>query len=291
MIDMSLWQALAKERIHDRPDAPGRLKGKIAVVTGGAQGLGLGIAQILYREGASVMLADLNEKGALAAAQELGDRADAMRADVTKEEDVAALVQQTVERFGGIDLFVSNAGIVRSGPLDKLEKEDFDLVTSVNYTAFFLCAKYASIIMTAQHEADPAWTGDIVTINSKSGLIGSSRNFAYAGSKFGAVGLVQSFAMELYPRRIKVNAVCPGEYLEGPLWSDPEKGLFRQYFLAGKVPGAKSVEEVKYFYEHRTPMGRGCLPEDVACALLYVVEQQYETGQAIPVTGGQIMLA
>ena len=97
--------------------------------------------------------------------------------------------------------------------------------------------------------------------------------------------------MELYPRRIKVNAVCPGDYLEGPLWSDPEKGLFRQYFLAGKVPGAKSVDEVKYYYEHRTPMGRGCLPEDVACAILYVVEQQYETGQAIPVTGGQIMLA
>ena len=150
------------------------------------------------------MLADLNEQGALAAAQALGERADAVHADVTKEEDVAALVQKTVERFGGIDLFVSNAGIVRSGPLDKLEKEDFDLVTSVNYSAFFICAKYASVIMTAQHEADPAWSGDIVTINSKSGLIGSSRNFAYAGSKFGAIGLVQSFAMELIPGESKL---------------------------------------------------------------------------------------
>ena len=92
------------------------------------------------------------------------------------------------------------------------------------------------------------------------------------------------------PYNIKVNAVCPGNYLDGPLWSDPEKGLFVQYLNAGKVPGAKTVEDVRKFYMSKVPLNRGCLPVDVARAIMYCVEQKYETGQAIPVTGGQIML-
>lgn len=89
---------------------------------------------------------------------------------------------------------------------------------------------------------------------------------------------------------IKVNAVCPGNFLDGPLWSDPERGLFVQYLRTGKVPGATTVAEVRAAYEAKVPMGRGCLPADVAKAVLYVVDQQYETGQAVPVTGGQNML-
>lgn len=290
MLEMSAWQAAARLRIHDRPDAPGRMRGKIAVITGAAQGLGLGIAQALHREGAAVVLVDRNESLAQAEAQRLGARALAVGADVTREEDVAALMGKAVERFGGIDLLVNNAGIVRSGALTALEKEDFERVTAVNYTAFYLCARYAAAVMQAQHAADPDWWGDIVEINSKSGLVGSSRNFAYAGSKFGGIGLVQSFALELCADHIKVNAVCPGNYLEGPLWSDPENGLFVQYLKAGKVPGARDVQDVRRYYEAKVPMGRGCLPEDVARAVLYAVEQRYETGQAIPVTGGQVML-
>ncbi len=291
MIDMSRCQETAKANIHRRPSAPGRMTGKTAVVTGAAQGFGLGIARALYREGAAVLLADLNKEEAARQAALLGERAFSFRADVSQEEDVAALVQEAVQQLGGIDLFVSNAGIVRSGPVSRLETEDFMRVAEVNYKGFFLCAKYASAVMRAQHEADPAWTGDIVAINSKSGLQGSSRNCAYAGSKFGVIGLTQSLALELWADRIKVNAVCPGNYLDGPLWSDPENGLFRQYLLAGKVPGAQTVEDVRRYYEARVPMGRGCLPEDVARAVFYAVEQQYETGQAIPVTGGQVMLS
>jgi len=103
--------------------------------------------------------------------------------------------------------------------------------------------------------------------------------------------LVQSFAKELVEYNIKVNAVCPGNFFDGPLWSDPEKGLFVQYLKTGKVPGAKTVEEVKAFYESKVPMGRGCTGPDVIRAILYLVEQLYETGQALPVTGGQIMLS
>ena len=163
-------------------------------------------------------------------------------------------------------------------------------MTRVNYTGFFLCARAAARPMRAAHRANPAYTADIVQVNSKSGLEGSNRNFAYAGGKFGGIGLVQSFAKELVADGIKVNAVCPGNYYEGPLWSDPERGLFVQYLEAGKVPGAETVDDVYKHYVAQVPMRRGCSPLDVSRAILYCVEQAYETGQAIPVTGGQIML-
>lgn len=290
MVNMSRWQQLAMENIHRRTAAPGRMSGKIVIVTGAAQGLGQGIAEEMHREGASVVIADLNGALAEKTTRSLGARAVSMQVDVTDEASVARMVQGTVETFGGLDILINNAGIVRPGSLEQLEKADFDLVTQVNYAAYYLCTRYAASIMKAQHEADSEWSGDIIEINSKSGLEGSNRNFAYSGSKFGGIGLTQSFALELCPYRIKVNAVCPGNFLDGPLWSDPEKGLFVQYLHAGKVPGATSVEDVKRYYEAKVPMNRGCYPIDVARAIFYAVEQQYETGQAIPVTGGQVML-
>ncbi len=289
-VDMSKWMQIAKENIHNRPAADGRLAGKITVVTGAAQGFGKGIAEELYKQGATIVIADMNLPLAEAVAAEMGARACAIAVNVSDEESVASLVAQTVEKFGGLDIMVSNAGVLRSGPLASFEKKDFDFVTNINYTGLYLCCKYAAIIMQAQHEADPEAYFDIISISSKSGLEGSNKNFAYAGSKFGGIGLVQSFALELTAYNIKVNAVCPGNFLDGPLWSDPERGLFVQYLQAGKVPGAKTVEDVRRFYEAKVPMNRGCLPKDVARAVMYCVEQEYETGQAIPVTGGQVML-
>lgn len=290
MIDMSKWQQIAKEQIHNRPATQGRLAGKIAIVTGAAQGFGKGIAEEMYAAGAIVGIADMNLPGAEAVAKELGDNAFAIEVNVTSEESVAKMVQTTVEKYGGLDILVSNAGVAKAGNLMELEQKTFDFVTSINYTGYFLCAKYAAAIMEAQHEADPEAYFDIITINSKSGLEGSKNNYAYAGSKFGGIGLTQSFALELCPYNIKVNAICPGNYLDGPLWSDPERGLFVQYLHAGKVPGAKTVEDVRKYYMSKVPMNRGCFPKDVARAIFYCVEQQYETGQAIPVTGGQVML-
>ncbi len=272
-----------------------RLEGKIAIVTGAAQGFGRGIAAELAAQGAFVVLADLNGNAASVAADELNarygaGRALALAADVGSEPSVAAMIEETLLAFGGLDLMVSNAGILRAGGLEDLSLEDFELVTHVNYTAFFLCSKYASTPMKTASRVDPGHFSDIIQVNSKSGLQGSNRNFAYAGGKFGGIGLVQSFALELAPHRIKVNAVCPGNYLEGPLWSDPDYGLFVQYLRAGKVPGARTVQDVRDASEAKVPLGRGCLPADVARAIFYLVEQEYETGQALPVTGGQVML-
>ena len=187
-------------------------------------------------------------------------------------------------------MLVSNAGIARSGNIEQTTKQSLEFHTLVNYTGFFLCSKYASRIMKIQYKYAPDEYFDIVQVNSKSGLEGSNKNFAYAGSKFGGIGLVQSFALELVEFNIKVNAVCPGNFLDGPLWSDPEKGLFVQYLNSGKVPGAKTVDDVRKAYEAKVPMNRGCFPHDVAVAIMYCMEQKYETGQAIPVTGGQVML-
>ena len=198
---------------------------------------------------------------------------------------------EAVRRYGGLDILVSNAGVLRAGAVTSQPLAEFDLVTRVNYRGYFLAVRFAAPVMARQHAANPAWWGDIVEINSKSGLQGSSRNSAYAGSKFGGVGLTQSFALELIADGIKVNAICPGNFFAGPLWSDPDNGLFVQYLRQGKVPGATSVEEVRRFYETKVPMGRGCTPADVLEALFYVVAQQYETGQALPVTGGQVMLS
>ena len=267
-----------------------RLAGKVAVVTGGAQGFGKGIAEAMAAEGAYVAIVDMNLDGAKATAAQFGDLGHAVYANVSDEASVSDMVDSVVAYFGGIDLFVSNAGIAKAGSLEVMTKQVFELVTAVNYTGYFLCAKYASAVMKLQHKYAPNYMMDIVEINSKSGLAGSNKNFAYAGSKFGGIGLTQSFAMELAEYNIKVNAICPGNYLNGPLWSDPEKGLFVQYLNAGKVPGAKTVEDVRRFYESKVPLNRGCEPIDVARAIFYIAEQSYETGQAIPVTGGQEML-
>ncbi len=290
-------EGLGTFSVHDLPEtaAKGRLAGKVVLVTGAAQGFGKEIADLLTKEGAYTLYADLDGDGAESAAcainEALGARvALGVRADVSKEEEVAQMFRTAALTFGGVDVFIPNAGIARAGSLEEMTLEAFEQMTRVNYTGYFLGVKYAAQIMKLQHRFHPTAFYDIIQINSKSGLEGSNKNFAYAGSKAGGIGLTKSFAMELCPYNIKVNAVCPGNYLDGPLWSHPEKGLLLQFLRAGKVPGAETVEDVRKAYESKVPMQRGCTPLDVVRAVLYCIEQTYETGQALPVTGGQVML-
>jgi NAD(P)-dependent dehydrogenase (short-subunit alcohol dehydrogenase family)/rhamnose utilization protein RhaD (predicted bifunctional aldolase and dehydrogenase) len=307
-------RAVAKSASSSR-----RMEGKVAVITGAAQGFGRGIAEGLFREGANVVIADVNETAgraledalnasgpaagpaagaaagpgpatAAAPAQAGLNRALFVAADVSSFASLQGLARQCVQAFGGVDLLVSNAGILRAGSLEEMSAETFELMTKVNYIGYFLCVKALSPLMKLQHRFGPARMADIIQINSKSGLEGSNKNSAYAGGKFGGIGLTQSFALELVEHGVKVNSICPGNFFEGPLWADPEKGLFVQYLRAGKVPGAKHLDDVRRFYESRVPMGRGCRVEDVLKAILYLVDQEYETGQALPVTGGQVML-
>lgn len=271
------------------------VQNRISVVTGGAQGFGEAIVRGLVAHGALVFVADMNVAGADRLAAELNRGAGRTVAfgigvNVTEEDSVKGMIETVVRTAGGLDLFISNAGVLKAGSVKEMTLKDFRFVTDVNYIGFFLCTKHAAPVMERMNRAAGCYPTDIISISSKSALEGSNKNGAYAGSKFGVVGLVQSFAKELVTDNIKVNTICPGNFFDGPLWSDPDRGLFVQYLDTGKVPGAKTVADVRRFYEGQVPMKRGCSGDDVMKAILYTIEQKYETGQAVPVTGGQVML-
>ena len=289
------WEVENYRRSVMAGSAPGRAENKTIIVTGAAQGFGEGIARCLLQEGANIVVADMNETVGISTVEHFNSLAKSNRAifvktNVSEVISLENLIHQTICNFGAIDSFISNAGVLRAGGLKDMTPEDFDFVTKINYNAYFYCAKVVSRVMKLQTKYSQEYFADIIQINSKSGLRGSKANFAYAGGKFGGIGLTQSFALELAPFRIKVNSICPGNFYDGPLWSDPDHGLFIQYLNAGKVPGAKTIDEVKEFYLAQVPLRKGCSPEDVTKGALYLMEQCGETGQALPITGGQVML-
>ena len=259
-----------------------RLEGKAAIVTGAAQGLGEGIARRLAVEGCDVLLTDVNaakvEAAAAAIAADTGRKAVGVRADVTSEADNAAVVARAVAEFGKLDIFVANAGILKAGDITEFSPDDWRKVIDVNLVGYFLGAQAAARQMVAQK------SGVIVQINSKSGKKGSFRNSAYAASKFGGIGLTQSIALDLAPHGVRVNAVCPGNLLDGTLWQD---SLFDQY---AKTQGL-TREEVRAKYEGQVPLGRGATYEDISNVVVFLCSEDasYMTGQAINVTGGQEM--
>jgi sorbitol-6-phosphate 2-dehydrogenase len=258
------------------------LQDRVALVTGGAQGLGEALCLRLAREGAHVVVADLNLEGAERVAAQIAAQTDrralAVKVDVTDEAQVAAMVARAVGEFGRLDVLVSNAGILIAGAVDEIEADKWRKVVEVNLFGYFLCAKHAARAMKAQR------SGVIIQINSKSGKRGSYKNSAYAASKFGGIGLTQSLALELAEYNVRVNAVCPGNLLDSPLWVD---SLYRQYAKKWGI----SEEEVRQKYVEQVPLKRGCTYEDVCNVVVFLASDgaSYMTGQAINVTGGQEM--
>jgi sorbitol-6-phosphate 2-dehydrogenase len=258
------------------------LKDKIALVTGGAQGLGAAIALRLAQEGCDVAIADINEESSTTTAAQIaletGRRTIAMKIDVTDEAQVSAGVDRTVEELGRLDICVSNAGILISEEITEFPPEKWKAVIMVNLFGYFLVSKHAARVMKAQR------SGSIIQINSKSGKKGSYKNSAYAASKFGGIGHTQSIALELAEFGVRVNAICPGNLLDSPLWVD---SLYKQYAKKWGI----TEEEVRQRYIDQVPMKRGCTYEDVCNVVVFLASDQssYMTGQAINVTGGQEM--
>lgn len=260
-----------------------RLEGRVAIVTGAAQGLGEAIAHRLAEEGCKgITVADMNADKAQSVAEairsEHGCGAIHTHTDVTDEQQAAAMVGATREAFGSVDILVSNAGILIAKDILEFPVGQWRKVMDVNLVGYFVCAQAAARVMVEQK------SGCIVQINSKSGKKGSFRNSAYAASKFGGIGLTQSIALDLAPHGVRVNAVCPGNLLDGTLWQD---SLYEQY---AKTQGL-TVEEVRRKYESQVPLGRGCSYKDVSDVVAFLCsdEASYMTGQAINVTGGQEM--
>lgn len=259
-----------------------RFKDRVVLVTGGAQGLGEAIGERFAREGATVILTDINEDGVKATAARIGSehgvRSLGIRMDVTDDFEVHSSMEMVERDFGRLDVMVSNAGILKAYHLVEFPVSEWRQVIEVNLVGYMICAKHACQIMQKQK------SGAIIQINSKSGKKGSFGNSAYAASKFGGIGLTQSLALEMAPYGVRVNAVCPGNLLDGTLW---QQSLFEQYARTQNL----TVEQVKQKYMDQVPLGRGCGYEDVTNVVAFLASDEagYMTGQAINVTGGQEM--
>jgi sorbitol-6-phosphate 2-dehydrogenase len=254
-----------------------RLEGQVAVITGGAQGLGEALAHRLSDEGCKVVVCDINFEAAKEVAESLTDGI-AVAVDVCDEAQVANVFKVTLETYGQVDIVVSNAAILIADAVVDFDLNKWQKMLDVNLTGYFLTAKHACLAML------PNKKGSIVQINSKSGKKGSFKNSAYAATKFGGIGFTQSLALEMAEEGIRVNAILPGNMLDSPLWVN---SLYKQY---AKNQGI-TEEEVRQKYIDQVPMKRGCTYEDVANVMVFLASDQssYMTGQAINVTGGQEM--
>jgi len=246
----------------------GRLDGKVALVTGGAQGIGRAIALLLAREGARVAISDINLEKARETCREieaLGKEALAVGGSVADARAAEAMVEKTVEAFGGLDILVNNAGITRDGVLLRMKEEDWDLVFSVNLKGAFHCTKAALRPFLKQKG------GKVVNIASVTGQMGNAGQANYAASKAGVIGFTKSIAREYANRNIQVNAVAPG---------------FIDTAMSQAIP-----QRDREFLIKQIPMERLGTPEDVAEAVLFLCSPaaNYVTGQVLNVNGGMYM--
>ncbi|KZE26100.1 3-oxoacyl-[acyl-carrier-protein] reductase [Crenobacter luteus] len=242
-----------------------RLKGKVAIITGAASGIGLATAEKFVAEGAIVAVCDINPdavEAAVAALRAAGGEAAGYRVDVTDKAQIADMVGDVKARYGRIDVLVNNAGIVMDAQLAKMTDEQFDKVIDINLKGVYNCARAVVDTMIAQG------SGVILNASSVVGVYGNFGQTNYAASKFGVIGFVKTWAKELGKKGIRANAVCPGFVATPILRSMPEKVI-------------QAMEE-------RVPMRRMAQPEEIANVYAFLAsdEASYINGAAIEVTGG-----
>lgn len=252
------------------------LQNQTAIVTGASRGIGKGIATVLGREGANVVIADINGDGAKKTAVELvgqGLRAVAIQVDITKSDQVEFMARNVVEQFGRIDILVNNAGVVSNIPVLEFPEEEWHETIAVNLTGVFLCSKYVGKIMVKQR------SGRIINISSLSGRVGVPGQAAYCASKHGVVGLTQVLAIDLAPH-VTANVICPGMN---------ETEMMPLVIAQRAASRNQTVEEVRQGILSKTPLGRFGQPEDVGRVVLFFASPMaaYVTGQAIDVDGGR----
>ena len=246
-----------------------QLKGKTAVVTGGSRGIGRAIALQLAASGANVVVNyTSNSEAALSVVREIegmGVSGMAVKADVSKGEEVENLVNEVLNTFGSIDILVNNAGINRDNLIIRMTEQEFDDVINTNLKGAFICTKSVSKVMIKQK------SGKIINVSSVVGIIGNAGQSNYAAAKAGLIGFTKSMAKELAKRGINVNAVAPG---------------FIETDMTSKLP-----EKVKEEFLNNIPLKRTGKPEDIAKTVLFLASEysDYITGQVINIDGGMVM--
>jgi len=245
--------------------------GKVAFVTGAANGIGRAAALAFAREGASVVVADVSEQSSretVRLIEEQGDRAVAVRCDVSRVEDVKAALAKTVEAFGRLDFAFNNAGIEQKklAPVAELDEEEWDRIHKIDLRGVFLCMKYEIPLILKQGG------GAIVNTSSGAGVIGIKGNPAYTAAKHGVIGLTRSAALDYASQNIRINAVCPG-YIDTP--------------MMGRFTGGTPEGRAKVISEE--PVGRMGKPEEIAAAAVWLCSDAaaFVVGHAMVIDGGQ----
>jgi len=259
-----------------------RLEGKIAIVTGGGQGIGQGIAVMYAREGARLAIAARTAERLEAVRREIeeaGGQVLAVPTDVGRDEDVRALIEATQDRFGGLDILVNNAGVGLRATVDEVDMSDYDRLMDTNLKGMYLGCHFGVPLMKA------AGAGSIINISSVHGVDGSPLNTVYAATKGGIIGCTRALAAELAPFQIRVNTISPGAIKISDEWRGLLQEIAEEYREEFREKFMKGLVDARPYFQ---PLEVVAVPEDIAYCAVYLAaaESRFVTGQNIVIDGG-----